>query len=329
MSPKTLAEYKRYGIEFVLNDAVSYPTAKQAEKGKWKLNLPTKYEYPMQSVILRCFDEILKVETEYVKDIVLGDEGHQAKIAAGYFLTRRRAKIAARVFLTNMMLGEKCGWDIKGYGLAEKYQEDYNNGIRMDFEKENIKENTSRDVLMEIGNKYASTQLRNSIISRKDVPKIFPSMQPGSYFEELNIKEREIKHKNPISRFLAKEPVKLGSSEFNELMIDLNNRRKTGGNAKLNVVISPEKEIWVLPCYFLDGQKSQHSIVGRGNPCAWAGEVEIEGNKVISIKDQSGHYKTYDYYDEKQKAISHFALQTFRDQGFEVPLTVELTLKRR
>jgi hypothetical protein len=326
LSPETLAEYKNYDIEFVLNDDVNYPTARKTEEGKWKLNLPTKYEYPIQGVLLRCFDEILKVEFAYAGDIVRSAGSH-AKVAAGVFLTSRRAKMAARVFLANMMLGEKYGWDIKGYELAEKYHQDYYYGICKSFEEELINKNTSKDLLMRIGDKYASRKLLDSIMPTKDVPGIFPSMQPGAYFEEFNIKEREIKHKKPIVKFLVEEPIRFGSPKFDTLMEDINMRREKEEDSTLNVVIMSDKAILVLPSYFQGGQRSQHSIVAKGNPCVWAGEIKIKDNEVITIKDRSGHFKTFVCNDQKQKAIDDFALQAFSDQGYNVPPVIERTIK--
>lgn len=144
---------------------------------------------------------------------------------------------------------------------------------------------------------------------------------------EFNIKEREIKHKKPIHTFLAEEPIALGSPEFHTLMKDMNIRREKEEDTTLNVVILPNKEIWLLPSRFQGGQRSQHSIVAKGNPCVWAGEVKIKDNKVISINDRSGHCRTLDYNDKVQKALNDFALQAFKNQGYEVPREVELTIK--
>jgi hypothetical protein len=173
--------------------------------------------------------------------------------------------------------------------------------------------------LIQIGNEYASKKLHDSIISTKGGPLIFPSVQPGAYFEEFNIKERTIQHKKPSITFLAKDAIKLGTDGFNKLVKEC---------STFNVVILPNKEIWVLPSRFSEGQKSQHSIVAKGNPCAWAGEVKIEGNKIISINDKSGHYKTYSYSGEEQTTIDTFALETFRQCGYEVPQVIEHTAKR-
>ena len=88
LSPETLADYKKYGIEFVLNEGMSYPTARRNKKeGKWEMNLPTKYEYPIQSMILRCIDDILKVDFEGVKKKAKESES-QAMIATEEMLAR-------------------------------------------------------------------------------------------------------------------------------------------------------------------------------------------------------------------------------------------------
>jgi len=60
----------------------------------------------------------------------------------------------------------------------------------------------------------------------------------------------------------------------------------------------------------------------------WAGEVKIKGNKIISINDKSGHYKTYAYSDDEQKEIDTFALEAFRQHGYDVLQAIEHTAKR-
>ncbi len=126
--------------------------------------------------------------------------------------------------------------------------------------------------------------------------------------------------------YLVDKPIELGSPEFERLMEEMHTREKIEDTA-LNTVIMPNKQILVLPCFSQGGQESQHSIVAKGNPCAWAGEVIIKGKKILKINDHSGHFRTFDYDEKVQKAISNFALQTFRDQGYDVPSEVELYRK--
>lgn len=123
-----------------------------------------------------------------------------------------------------------------------------------------------------------------------------------------------------------KEPIELGNPNLVTLIEEMSGKKMK--DTPLSAVIMPDKQILVLPCTFREGQQSQHSTIAKGNPCAWAGEVIIKGKKVKEINDQSGHFKTFDYDEKVQKAISDFALQTFRDQGYDVPSEVELTRKR-
>ncbi len=330
LSPDTLADYKNYGIEFVLNEGMSYPTARRIKEGttkgdKWELNLPTKYEYPIAGMIYRCMDDLLKVEFASARDKVQASES-QAEIATNEML-KKRIEITARVFQTNMMLAEKYAWDIKGYELAEKYYKDYNDGIRRAFEIGLVNQETPKNLLMGIGNIYAKRKLSDSIKPRGDVPAIFPSMQPGAYFEEFHIKERTIKHKDPsMNRFRAEEPIMLGTSEFSTLMDELNRRGKRE-DTTLNAVIMPDKTIWVLPVRFQDGAISQHSMVTKGNPCVWAGEVTINRDKVVKIRDQSGHFRTVVFDEKGQKSLNNFVLQRFKEQRFKIPNNIELVKK--
>ena len=183
--------------------------------------------------------------------------------------------------------------------------------------------------MIKIGNEYATRKLFDSIKPGEGVPVIFPSMQPGAYFEEFIIKERTIGHKNPLKTFRAEEPIKLGTPKFDTLMGELNLRREKGEDSTLSAVITPDKTIWVLPMYFQDGAISQHSIVARGNPCAWAGEVNIKGKEVLHMRDKSGHFRTLDFDEERQKDISDFALQVFKGKGYNVPREIDLEKKRR
>ena len=328
LSPETLADYKKYGIEFVLNEGMSYPTARRNKKeGKWEMNLPTKYEYPIQSMILRCIDDILKVDFEGVKKKAKESES-QAMIATEEMLARR-IEITARVFQANMMLGKNYGWDIKGYELAERYHKDYQDGIREAFAKGLVNQDTLKDDLIERGQTYAKKKLLDSIKPRDDVPAIFPSMQSGAYFEEFTIKERIIGHKNPPVKFRAEEPIMFGTSECDKPIDDLGVSREKEEDSVLNAAIMPDKTIWVLPQHFPDEALSQHSIVAKGKPCVWAGEVTIKGNEVVKIRDQSGHFRTLHFSEEGQKALNDFALQVFKEKGYTVPEEVELVTKHR
>ncbi len=147
--------------------------------------------------------------------------------------------------------------------------------------------------------------------------------QPDTaYASATNYKERTIQRKQAMITYRAEEPMKLGTDEYEASI-------KGEEKQQLNVVVLPNKEIWVLPATFVEGQKSQHSIIAKGNPCVWTGEVKIEGRKVTRMKDQSGHFKTYHYRDAIQKAIEDFALHSFRQQGYEVPEVIERTGKGR
>jgi len=86
------------------------------------------------------------------------------------------------------------------------------------------------------------------------------------------------------------------------------------------VAVLPNKEIWVLPYRFSGKEKSQHSIVAQGNPCVWAGEVDIEGKKVTRMLRDSGHYRTDEA--EKQNDINDFALSAFKAQEHDISETI-------
>ena len=112
LSPETLADYKKYGIEFVLNKDMSYPTTRRTKEGKWELNLPAKYEYPIQSMIYRCMDDLLKMGFVYAREKAQVSKS-QAEIVTKEML-EKRIEITARVFQTNMLLGKEYGWKIGG-----------------------------------------------------------------------------------------------------------------------------------------------------------------------------------------------------------------------
>jgi hypothetical protein len=56
----------------------------------------------------------------------------------------------------------------------------------------------------------------------------------------------------------------------------------------------------------------------KGIPGFWAGEVEIVNGKVVRMKDQSGHYKTFDPEPSYRDATTAFAIEAFEKQGFDV-----------
>jgi hypothetical protein len=339
VSPETMKEYEDLHIEFVVNDGVNYLSARETKPDKWKVNLPSKYEYPVQCTILHCLDDLLRIRAEKVEcfakkvsNLHKIDTIKKANEWADSYIEASRIEFASRAFHANMMLGEKYGWKIEKYPLAEQFQKDYYEGIHKAFEDGKINNPSSKEALEQIGKKYARIKLHDSITPPEGIPKIFLPMQPGSYFEEFNIPER-VKRRNkpgkPDIRFLAMEPAKLGSPEFHTLMKNINSRGKEE-DTTLNAVIlwdktREETTIWVLPCYFQEGQRSQHSIAAKGNCCVWAGEIIIDGNKVTKICDKSGHFRTFSYDEKVQKAINDFALQAFRNQGYDVPSVVELT----
>jgi hypothetical protein len=50
---------------------------------------------------------------------------------------------------------------------------------------------------------------------------------------------------------------------------------------------------------------------------------------VVKIKDQSGHFRTVLFSDERQNALNNFVLQVFEEKGYTVPEEVELVAKNR
>jgi hypothetical protein len=303
LSSDTLDEYNEKGVTFVVNKDLSYPKAREITAGKWEFHLPANYDYP-HGMMLRCIDGILTTELKSAKDVTADP--------------KRRAEIAARAFLTNMKLGEKYGWNSEHYELAKPYEEDYYHGIREAFQSGSIGKNTSKDDLIQIGHEYAAGKLVERTQPTEDVPRIFLSTLPGSYFEEIerfNKMERKIQSSDKMIE--VKEPVKVGTDKYRELMEVLDARLREGGaKSTLKVVVLPNKEIRVLPYRFSGEEKSQHSIAGKGNPCVWAGEVDIDiQTKIAKLKGDSGHYRTYDV-DEIQQAINEFALSAFQQQGY-------------
>src|SRR5262249_388493 len=69
MSPENKKQYENYSIKFVPNDNVSQPIPREDKTGK-RIDMPTKYEYPIQGMILHCFDELLRIEVEEVDHIM-------------------------------------------------------------------------------------------------------------------------------------------------------------------------------------------------------------------------------------------------------------------
>jgi hypothetical protein len=332
LSPEMMKEYEEdHGIEFVLSKGPRPSKKNNETSGKWELHIPTKYEYPTKGMILRCFDRILGIEEAEYEKKTAQSSSSRTKIVEDRVPSRleRRAIFAARVFQANMKLGEK-GWSIEGYELAEKYYKDYGDFIRDNFKKGLIDTNTPREKLWQMVNEHATRKLLETSVPPEGVPRVFFPLYPGAYFEEFNIKER----KKPCLgkadlNYLVIDPIELGSPNFVTLIEEMSGKKLK--DTVLNAVIMPDKKILVLPCFFQEGQRSQHSIVAKGNSCAWAGEVtiDIKEKKVTSISDKAGHFLPFDYDEKVQDAISNFALQTFREQGYDVPSEVELVIREK
>src|SRR5436305_12804636 len=98
----------------------------------------------------------------------------------------------------------------------------------------------------------------DSIQPPEDIPKLFPTMQTGSYFEES--REWELNE--------GQQPVEVGTQEFDELMKKLMVRKQNGDNYTLTVNIMPpddvagsgKPKILVQPFYSMDGLSSHHPI---------------------------------------------------------------------
>lgn len=60
----------------------------------------------------------------------------------------------------------------------------------------------------------------------------------------------------------------------------------------------------------------------KGKHTAWAGEVDIdyETKKVIRLKDQSGHYRTFD--KDNPGLITKVALKAFQELGYDTSETI-------
>lgn len=333
--------WKEYGIvkKFATDGKWDYAKSKSNSKskdGKCTFYLPPKTTYPID-ILLRGVDETLAMK--YDNRLLRSHQHFDADF-------EDRVNITARTLEMNMELGD-MGWEVtKEYPLADQHKKDYEDGIRQAFDKGSINENTPKDKVRQRGYEYAREQLRERYEPKNGVPDIFLNTLPGSYFREwdkFTKMKKEVQLKEPLQltkdeldkfdqngpvkisedkRTLSmKEPVKLGSDECKVLLSFLEARTTEGGTeGTLKVAILPNKEIWVLPYYFSEGEKTAHSIAARGNPVVWAGEVDLvidgKGNmKVTQLKGDSGHYLTYNSDPEKQKAIFQFAVSTFTDHG--------------
>jgi hypothetical protein len=308
LSPETLKEYEEYGTEFVLvsNKELAYPVvaAKSDSSKEWEIQLPFPYtRQRICGMILRTIDLLLEIEQRRTGDIPS---------------PKRRAEIAIRCFKANFKLGQgTCagfGFAIADYELAKKYYKDYKDGIRRAFKDRQISKADQRDKFIEIGQKHADTEYLKSIIPPEGVPCVFPSMQPGARFEDFRMLRSE-----------QQQPVKLGSPEFAKVREELKRRQKKGENSKLTVTVLPNREIWVQPYFIEKGLASRHPTTAFGNHCAWAGEADIDfrdeaKDVLLSLKDQSGHYRTFDKNDPG--CLIDFAVQLFQDHGCDTSNTM-------
>jgi predicted nuclease with TOPRIM domain len=307
LSPETLREYKGRGIEFVTdpNAEVFWLVTEKNAKDKCQIKLPLPYKYGIHGMMLRTIDQLL--ETEHQQDGAIPSP-------------ERRAEIAARVFQANFMLGQGklgiYGFPIEGYELAEKYHKDYKEGIRQAYKDRLISTNTQKEKIREIGHAYARAKYLESTKPPQDIPRVFPSLQPGAYVEERRLWELNE----------GQQPVKVGSQDFDTLMRNLDKRKQKGENFSLTVTILANKEIWVQPYYIMEGLRSRHPMTAFGNHCVWAGEADIdyETKRVLRIKDQSGHYKTSEK-DNPDRMI-RFALNEFERQGYKTTLSTMIEL---
>ncbi len=345
--PEIWKKYKNVN-KFATDGKWDYAKPKSKD-GECTFYLPPKTTYPID-ILLRGVDETLTMK---YGNISLKSHQHFNSDPEA------RINITARALEMNMELGN-VGWKVtKEYPLAYQHQEDCEAGIHQAFNDGSINENTPKDKVIQIGYNYAREQLRKRWEPKNGVPDIFLNTLPGSYFREwdkfkkmkkevkleqpLQLTKDKLKKDGPIqiseegNQILTmKGPVKLGSAECEILLQFLDARREEKRNRKeegerarreeeenagtLKVAVLPNKEVWVLPYYFSEGEKTTHSIAARGNPVVWAGEVDIaidsKGNtKVTKLKGDSGHYLTYNSDPEKQKAIFQFAVSTFRDHG--------------
>jgi len=201
---------------------------------------------------------------------------------------------------------------------------------------------TSKDELIRIGDEYAYQMLLERNAPGDGVPDVFLSTLPGSYFEEyirFQEMERKIKLNKPLklkststnlksveirddgATLFVKEPVLVGTDDWTVLMTFLENRAEEGGaESTLKVAIMPNKDIWALPYRLSENAKgkkemTQHSISASGNPCVWAGEVDIKNAILSEMRGDSGHFRTYGI-GPRQRGIFEFAKSAFQAQGY-------------
>ena len=126
----------------------------------------------------------------------------------------------------------------------------------------------------------------------------------------------------------GQQPVKVGSLEFDTLMETLKIRQQKAENSVLtaNILLDGTggKEILVQPYYIFDGVTSRHPMNAKGGHSVWAGEVDIDykTKTVTRLKDQSGHYRTFDKNDPG--CLIDFAVQLFQDHGCDTSNTMQL-----
>lgn len=318
---------KNRSIEFVVYNRWDYAKPKDKD-GEWKFYLPLETAYP-KDTLLRGIDETLTLKYD---DLLRYKQDFDADL-------KTRVNITARTFEMNMELGS-IGWEVtKEYPLAYQHKEDYKEGIRQALIEKKRTKAPLKDMLKQVGYQYAREKLLERSKPNGDVPENFLNTLPGSYFEEwdrFTKMERQVQLKEPIQLdksivingsieinqdntiLSMKKSVKMGTNESTILVKFLEARTREGGKeSTLKAVVLPNKEIWVLPYYFSGKEKAKHSIAGMGEPCVWAGEVDIVGGKVTQLKGDSGHYRNYSSDLEKQKAIFQFAVSAFRDQNYD------------
>ena len=314
LSPETLREHKERGLEFVINPEPEFliPMPVKIAEDKWQIEAPFPYKYGIRGLMLRSIDLLLKIERIQNSHIPPSQE--------------RRVEIASRVFQANFKLGQgrepMYGFPLDGYKQAEKYYKDYKDGIRQAFETGQISKDDPREKLTEIGHAYAHDKYFESIKPPQGIPRIFPSTQPGAWFEERDIWEIH----------QGQRPVEVESPAFDVVVEHMKRRQQKGENYLLTVNIlwddaTKDTKIWVQPFFVENGLTSWHSMNVQGTHSIWAGEVEIdyETKTVRRLKDQSGHYRTFDKTDPG--LMVQFALDEFKKRGYDTRTTIiELTI---
>lgn len=296
LSPETMKEYQNYNVTFGHGEGgrgIQLNCGDQKDQWQVKFHIQRKKQVQL---VLRAIDQLLEF-----------DQAEKGVVPS----PQRRMEIAARVFKANENLGERYGWSIRGYDLAKQYREYYYDGIYKAFKKGSINSDTSKNKLREIGHKYACKKLIDSIATKPDEAKQFPNMFPATYFQE---RLRAIKERH--------KPVRVGTEEFENLTTKMQERKKQGKNGTLivNILLNKElqdEEIWTQPYFLSKDIRSPHSVNTRGNPCTFAGEVEIEGKKLLRIKDQSGHFRTVDEDKQDPLLVLNYAVKVFEAQGFD------------